>query len=356
MSGLVVQSYDSPIDGVITQVKVGAISADDIEDEEDASVDDATVGAHLEREMSYGFLPTLVGHQVRKAYSKLFESFTDALKTIGLAPGQYSALKLIALNPGLSQMALADATGMDRTGMVPITNRFAQAGWVRRLRRSDDRRVYSLELTPRGEAALKKALPLIEGVEKRFAAPLSREEQRTTRTLLARIADSEVSSNRLSKRNASADINYGDLPDQLGYQLRRAYSYLFRTFMSSFKSLQLAPGTYSALVLISFNPGRSQIDLAAAAGLDGSTIVPITDRFVKLRWVRRVRRKSDRRVYALRITPAGQAVLDEARPMIAAREKRLATVLNARERDALIDMLTRICDSEEPVNGPRRGR
>jgi DNA-binding MarR family transcriptional regulator len=338
------------------KVKVSAISANDIEDDEDASVEDDAVEARLDRKMSYGFLPALIGHQVRKAYSKLFQSFTDALGTIGLAPGQYGALQLIALNPGLSQMALAAATGMDRTAMVPITNRFAKAGWVRRSRRSDDHRVYSLELTPRGEAALEKVLPLIEAVEKQFAAALSRDEQKTTRMLLARIADSEDSGGRISMRNESVDINYGDLPDQLGYQLRRAYSYLFRTFMASFKSLQLAPGQYSLLVLISLNPGRSQIDLAAAAGLDGSTIVPITDRFAKLGWVRRARRRSDRRVYALRITPAGQAVLDEAKSMIAAREKRLAAVLNRRERDALIGMLARMCESEEPVNGPRRAR
>jgi DNA-binding MarR family transcriptional regulator len=115
--------------------------------------------------------------------------------------------------------------------------------------------------------------------------------------------------------------------------------------MASFRHLQLAPGQYSALVLISLNPGRSQIDLAAAAGLDGSTMVPITDRFVKLGWVRRVRRKSDRRVYSLRITPAGRAVLDEARPMIAARDKKLGSVLSARGRDELIGMLARICES-----------
>jgi DNA-binding MarR family transcriptional regulator len=347
-------------------VKAGVISADEIADDEDELADDtALAGAALGREMDYGFLPALVGHQVRKAYSKLFQSFTDSLQKLGLAPGQYSALELIASNPGLSQMALADATGMDRTAMVPITNRFAKVGWVRRTRRSEDRRLYALELTPRGEAALAKARPMIAAVERELAAALSRDELKATRTLLARIADSEnsrTSTPKASKpsaatrpmrrkrperesRDESVDINYGDLPDHLGYQLRRASSYLFRTFMASFRHLQLAPGQYSALVLISLNPGRSQIDLAAAAGLDGSTIVPITDRFVKLGWVRRARRKSDRRVYSLRITSAGQAVLDEARPMIAARDKKLGSVLSARERAELIGMLARICES-----------
>jgi DNA-binding MarR family transcriptional regulator len=112
--------------------------------------------------------------------------------------------------------------------------------------------------------------------------------------------------------------------------------------MLTFKHLKLAPGQYSALVLIGANPGMSQLDLAVAIGLDGSTLVPITNRFVKLGWIRRTRRQSDRRVYSLRITPAGQAVLDEAWPLIEQRESKLATVLNARERRELIDMLSRI--------------
>ena len=140
-------------------------------------------------------------------------------------------------------------------------------------------------------------------------------------------------------------IDFGPLPEHVGYQLRRAYSYLFRTFLTSFKHLQLAPGQYSALVLISLNPGMSQLDLAEATGLDGSTIVPITDRFVKLGWIRRTRRQSDRRVYSLRIAPAGQAVLDAAWPLISAREKQLTGVLNPREREALLDVLSRISEA-----------
>ncbi len=141
---------------------------------------------------------------------------------------------------------------------------------------------------------------------------------------------------------SSPAVNFGPLPEHVGYHLRKAYSYLFRTFITSFKHLQLAPGQYSALVLIGLNPGMSQLELAAATGLDGSTVVPITNRFVKLGWIRRTRRANDRRVYSLRITPAGQAILDEAWPLIVERERNLESVLSARERAELIDILSRI--------------
>lgn len=123
------------------------------------------------------------------------------------------------------------------------------------------------------------------------------------------------------------------------------------------KDVDLAPGQYSVLLLIGLNPGLSQMDLAAATGLDGSTLVPITNRFEKLGWIRRARRSEDRRFYSLRVTPAGQAVLDNARPIIDAHERQLVSRLTERERHTLIDLLTRI--SEYPVAQtaqPRRRR
>ena len=158
-----------------------------------------------EQPVNYGPLPTLVGHHVRKAHSHLFQTFTEALAEVGLAPTQYNALMLIGLNPGLSQMALAEVAGIERTTIVPITNRFAGAGWIRRTRRSEDRRLYSLRLTPQGEAVLAKARPLVEAHEKQFVRGLSASERALLRVLLARIADIEtVEPQAATSRQAAA--------------------------------------------------------------------------------------------------------------------------------------------------------
>jgi DNA-binding MarR family transcriptional regulator len=143
------------------------------------------------RSIDYGQLPDLVGYRVQKAHSRLFQMFADMLAGLKVAPGQYSALVLIGLNPGLSQNALADACGIDRTALVPITRRFEKLGWIRRSRRTEDRRVYSLELTLEGERILNLAWPLVQEHERRLTAGLSRAEVERTRMLLARIADSE---------------------------------------------------------------------------------------------------------------------------------------------------------------------
>ena len=140
-------------------------------------------------EIDYGQLPNLVGYRVRKAASVLFQTFSESLREEQLAPGQYSVLLLISLNPGLSQMRLAEATGIDRSTIVPIISRFVRMGWVRRVRRKDDRRVYSLRLTPAGENLIAAAQVKIEAHEKEFAGALTKAEKKTLIDLLARLTD-----------------------------------------------------------------------------------------------------------------------------------------------------------------------
>lgn len=165
------------------------------------------------------------------------------------------------------------------------------------------------------------------------------------------------SDSRATQQNPRAKrgpVNYGHLPSFVGYRVRKAYTYLFQTFNAMLKGLSLAPGQYSVLLLIGLNPGLSQMDLAEATGLDGSTLVPITNRFEKLGWIRRTRRKDDRRFYSLRITARGQSILDSARPIIDAHERQLVSGLSERECHTLIDLLARI--SEPQRTQPRRKR
>jgi DNA-binding MarR family transcriptional regulator len=167
--------------------------------------------------IDYGILPTRVGYQIRKAYSRLFQTFTAMLQDIGLAPGQYSVLLLIGLNPGLSQMALADAAGIDRSTIVPITNRFSKMGWIRRARRSEDRRVYSLRLTSQGQSVLDRARPVIQAHEEQLVAGLSQAEIALATTLLARIADGEAREPRPGPKAKSptASADAADAADKL---------------------------------------------------------------------------------------------------------------------------------------------
>ncbi len=137
-------------------------------------------------------------------------------------------------------------------------------------------------------------------------------------------------------------MNQGRLFDFVGYRIKLAYSLVFQSFNDMFADLDLAFGQYSVLVLIGLNPGVSQLALAQAAGLDGSTIVPITNRFAKRGWIKRVRRSDDRRVYAVRITPIGQAILDSANLLIEQHDRQLLASFTQKERETLKALLGKL--------------
>jgi DNA-binding MarR family transcriptional regulator len=150
--------------------------------------------------------------------------------------------------------------------------------------------------------------------------------------------------NQPADPEVGTEINYGPLPERIGYRLKRAYAYSIQSWDALFADLGLPYGHYSILLLISLNPGLSQLRVAEAAGLDGSTVVPITNRFVRLGWIHRLRRRDDRRTYRLRVTPTGQALLDRARPILQTHDKDLVSRLTLQERATLFQLLVKITD------------
>lgn len=148
-------------------------------------------------------------------------------------------------------------------------------------------------------------------------------------------------------------LDFGPLADRVGYRIRRAYGRVFQTFNQMFEPLNIAFGQYSVLELIEKNPGVNQMSLAEASGIDRTTVVPIINRFVRLGWVRRTRRTEDRRMYSLRVTAAGQAILDRALSLIEAHEQQLVRDLSPSEREQLVELLARVSDERIPALRPK---
>ena len=64
---------------------------------------------------------------------------------------------------------------------------------------------------------------------------------------------------------AQASLDLGNLPDLLGYNIRRAQVVLWRDFLTSVDAgAGIRPGVFTLLLLVSRNPGAAQIELARA--------------------------------------------------------------------------------------------
>ncbi len=134
----------------------------------------------------------------------------------------------------------------------------------------------------------------------------------------------------------------GILPELLGYHLRLAQRAIFADFAQSMAGLEVSPGLFGLLVIVEANPGLKQTELADAAQLDRSSLVPALDKLEERGWMERRASEHDRRVNGLWLTGAGAIVLRQIKQQVLAHERRLARQLSSGERRQLVELLGRI--------------
>ena len=78
---------------------------------------------------------------------------------LGVTARQRAVLRAIATKEGLSQTAIVEATGIDRSTVAEMVRRMVERGWLQRRRVRDDSRTYAVRLTPSGKQALTAADP-----------------------------------------------------------------------------------------------------------------------------------------------------------------------------------------------------
>jgi len=146
-----------------------------------------TPGGPGERGINFDELPTYVGYQVRRTQAKIFGEFEATLGNFDFTPGSFGVLTLIRANPGITQVALAAAFGVDKSTMSPVIVRLEKRGLVRREVLESDRRCHALFFQASGESAFLAAREKIRAFEGSVAARLSKPEQRELSRLLAKL-------------------------------------------------------------------------------------------------------------------------------------------------------------------------
>lgn len=89
---------------------------------------------------------------------------------------------------------------------------------------------------------------------------------------------------------------------------------------------------FAALNIVAAQPGLTQHDLAAAAGIDASTLVATLDALERRGLAERRIMPEDRRKRAIHLTPAGEAALRRGRALAGRLGNELFGTLTATER------------------------
>ena len=141
---------------------------------------------------------------------------------------------------------------------------------------------------------------------------------------------------------AEPEIDLGILKEVIGFRIRRIQNHLSRAFAERIHRKEIRPGLFSALALISANPGISQITLAREVGFNEATVVILLDSLESLKWAERRRAAADRRRSAHFVTRAGEKALASLRERAIANEAKIRDVLTEREMDQLFVLLDKI--------------
>jgi DNA-binding MarR family transcriptional regulator len=138
------------------------------------------------------------------------------------------------------------------------------------------------------------------------------------------------------------NVDWGMLDGLIGFHLRRAQSVVFDKFMDSVKTEKVSPGQFGVLILIAENPGLNQSGLAAALGIERSTMVAVINVLEGRGLVRRTESTTDRRAYVLSLTGKGKKTLTAVKTKIDLHEKKISEALEGGEKEVLLDLLKKI--------------
>ena len=101
------------------------------------------------------------------------------------------------------------------------------------------------------------------------------------------------------------------------------------------------------LAAIDANEGSSQTRIVEITGVDRSTLADIVRRLQKNKLIERRRSKDDARAYVLKLSEAGRQALANGKPALTAVEKTLLAALPAKDRSALVDLLSKMVEAHE---------
>lgn len=111
-------------------------------------------------------------HQLRHLNQKLSDIFESEIGGSVLTARQFAILYVVSCKEGLSQSALVQKTGIDRSTLAEIIKRMIKKGYISRRRMKEDGRAYSVKITENGMHALKLAEPIVKRIDEKILSIL----------------------------------------------------------------------------------------------------------------------------------------------------------------------------------------
>ena len=106
-----------------------------------------------------------------------------------LTPRQFAVLRAVSHAEDVSQTALVDVTGIDRSTLADIVRRLVERGLLSRKRTKQDARMYAVRLSAAGRHAIDAAVPAAAATNEALLAALPAGQRTAFITALQRIVE-----------------------------------------------------------------------------------------------------------------------------------------------------------------------
>lgn len=150
-------------------------------------------------------------HLIRRCQQYFGDLYALEAGARELTPQQFTVLAALEHNEGVSQTALVEITGIDRSTLAEMARRMVEKGLLSRERTEQDQRANAVAISPGGRKALRSARLAAERAERALLEALPASERPKFVKALAQIA-------------AAADalaMNGGAKPPQKGARRKR---------------------------------------------------------------------------------------------------------------------------------------
>jgi len=150
-------------------------------------------------------------HLIRRCQQYFGDLYALEAGARELTPQQFTVLAALEHNEGVSQTALVEMTGIDRSTLAEMARRMVEKGLLSRERTEQDQRANAVAISPGGRKALRSARLAAERAERALLEALPASERPKFVKALAQIA-------------AAADtlaMNGGVKPPQKGARRKR---------------------------------------------------------------------------------------------------------------------------------------
>jgi DNA-binding MarR family transcriptional regulator len=256
------------------------------------------------------------GFLLRVAFVRAGEIAASVLPE-GTSVRFYGVLQTLTELGPHSQHELSQLLHVNRTMMVALIDAMEEAGLVERRRNPSDRRSYALEPTAAGRNLLPQLSAAVDRAETELTEALTdRERQRLQELLRAAVTSHEE----------RRDIPAG-LAERTGYLVSAAHLRVRGRFEELLREAGIGAPDFGTLATIAQSAPLSQQQVAEQLSLTGTAVVQIVDRLEGDGLVERRRNPSDRRSYALVLTPKGRTTLKRSQAALGQANAELAEAL-----------------------------